>query len=666
MSTLPPSTSGNRKDFRFVFDIGTIKHLGVMMYSTLPPVIGELVSNAWDADAAHVYVNIPSTAIDAQSSIVIEDDGEGMSDEEVRAAYLVIGRDRRELTQDALTLKGRKVMGRKGIGKFSAFGIADEIEIETVKDGETSRFVMNYEKLREESAKREITLPALPPTGQVTKGTRIILRNLRRFKSRSVNVPNLRRGLSRRFSVIGREHGFEVVVNALPITPDERDLKRLLENDADGRPYLWEYKNQEIKEGTGLTVSGWIGALDRTSPTVDGIQRGVAIMARGKMVQEPFVFDAVVGQQFALSYLVGELNAEFVDEGEDTIGTTRSSLVWDSANNALLKEWGQVEVNRIAREWANKRGADNERALQANPLYQEFRAGAQRLGDANKTLFKTADKLIRQTVVSNPLPSDEANKEIVKLCIDFMEFDAFNELAQQLSEEQTESPDIAKLVRLFRECEIIEAKEMMRVTTGRITTITKLQELIRTNALEVPTLHGFLKEFPWVLDPRWSLVADERRYSQLLRNEFPEEVAALPEDKRIDFLCVKESSTLVVVEIKRPHSQASVKQLEQIEEYVYFIRDYVKRTSDPDFKNKTVVGYLLCGDLVDTYKARGKAETLAKNDIFVRRYGDLLQQVENSHKEFLARYERLTKAKTNSAGEDPLILVNKETGEIIG
>ena len=33
------------------FDIGTIKHLGLQMYSTLPPVIGELVTNAWDANA---------------------------------------------------------------------------------------------------------------------------------------------------------------------------------------------------------------------------------------------------------------------------------------------------------------------------------------------------------------------------------------------------------------------------------------------------------------------------------------------------------------------------------------------------------------------------------------------------------------------------------------
>lgn len=46
---------------------------------------------------------------------------------------------------------------------------------------------------------------------------------------------------------------------------------------------------------------------------------------------------------------IGELYAEFVDGPEDTIGTTRNSLVWDTEANAALKDWGQKEINKIAR-----------------------------------------------------------------------------------------------------------------------------------------------------------------------------------------------------------------------------------------------------------------------------------------------------------------------------
>ena len=93
-------------------------------------------------------------------------------------------------------------------------------------------------------------------------------------------------GLARRFSVIGSAWDFAVIVNGEPITVEERDLTRLLDEDASGSKYLWEY-DEEVEPDTGWRVNGWIGALKRTDPLQDGIQRGIAILARGKLVQEP-------------------------------------------------------------------------------------------------------------------------------------------------------------------------------------------------------------------------------------------------------------------------------------------------------------------------------------------------------------------------------------------
>src|SRR5262249_5128400 len=104
-------------------------------------------------------------------------------------------------------------MGRKGIGKFSAFGIAGEIEIETVKGGQNSRFIMNLGKLQEQAANRQAEMPVLQPTGKVHKGTLVTMRKFSKYRSRSVNIDNLRRGLARRFSIIGTTHDFEVLVN---------------------------------------------------------------------------------------------------------------------------------------------------------------------------------------------------------------------------------------------------------------------------------------------------------------------------------------------------------------------------------------------------------------------------------------------------------------------
>jgi hypothetical protein len=318
--------------------------------------------------------------------------------------------------------------------------------------------------------------------------------------------------------------------------------------------------------------------------------------------------------------------------------------VWDSEANIALKEWGQKEINRITREWSEKRRSDNEKELEQNPLYLKFAEEADKF--ENRQIKKVADRFIRDVLKQDPLSDPSKQEYLIQMCLDFMEFDAFQDLAQEVA--AAEIKDTNKILDLFREWEIVEAKEMMRVTKGRITTIEKLQELIETNALEVPTLHNFLKEFPWVLDPRWTLVADEKTYTDLLRNEFPEDPSEPEDDRRIDFLCVKESNDLIVVEIKRPKFKASSKALAQIEEYVNFMRDYATKTTDPEIRHRSVVGYLLCGDLVNTAQVRQRIENLKSANIFVRKYTDLLAMVRANHKEFLARYAQLRKARKES------------------
>ena len=643
--------------YEMKFDIGTIKHLGLQMYSTLPPVIGELVANAWDANATRVDITIPDEPIDQErSEIIITDNGIGMSDKDVRERYLIIGRDRREREGSDITPKPyeRRIMGRKGIGKFSAFGIAKEIDVESVQNGKTSHLLMNYDALLEKEYERVIHLPQLHPTGTISNGTKIILRNIIRFKNRSISIGRLRRGLARRFAVIG-QNDFEVVINGKPITLEERDLKRKLARDEDKNQYLWEYPGTEIKDGTGWTVTGWIGALDRArqdedeigNDKKDNIDTGIVLMARDKLVQEPFVFKTDVGQQFALSYLTGELHVEFTDENEDMIATTRNSLVWDTEENEALEEWGRKEVNRIASEWSARRSEDNRRKLQEHPIYIKFKDEAGKID--KKREFKRADQLIQQLILKSLDKSHNADIEdfepLVDMFINFWQFDSFQEMAENIRDAGVEEP--AKLLNLFREWEILEAKEMMKVTEGRIMAIKQLQKFIDTNAKEVPTIHNFLKKFPWVLDPRWNLVADEHRYSDLLRDQFSDSDDIPEVDRRIDFLCVREGTHLVVVEIKRPKSRIRRKELDQIEDYVTFIEGQIRGTTDPNLQYKDVTGYLLCGDVVDDNEVQAKMERLSQTKIYVRRYSDLLEMAEGLHTEFLKRYDQLQANKTN-------------------
>src|SRR3989344_3324252 len=134
------------KDFVMTFDPKTIQHLGIRMYSTLPPVISELIANSYDGDAENVKITLLDS--EGKKEIILEDDGTGMTFTELNNKFLRIGRNRREEEGIQKTQKGRKIIGKKGIGKLSFFGIAGEVEINTKKNGRQNSFIMNWEEIK--------------------------------------------------------------------------------------------------------------------------------------------------------------------------------------------------------------------------------------------------------------------------------------------------------------------------------------------------------------------------------------------------------------------------------------------------------------------------------------------------------------------------------------
>lgn len=82
--------------------------------------------------------------------------------------------------------------------------------------------------------------------------------------------------------MIDSPNNFKVVINGEPIFPEERNLQALLDKDAAENPYLWTYDQCPVCADTDWTVSGWIGALDRTKPPDEGGDYGITRMTRGK------------------------------------------------------------------------------------------------------------------------------------------------------------------------------------------------------------------------------------------------------------------------------------------------------------------------------------------------------------------------------------------------
>ena len=83
----------SQSPFEMSFDPQTIKHLGIRMYSTLAPALAEIISNAYDADATNVTITLTEEN-GSPREIRIEDDGTGLSYNEINSKFLVIGRNK--------------------------------------------------------------------------------------------------------------------------------------------------------------------------------------------------------------------------------------------------------------------------------------------------------------------------------------------------------------------------------------------------------------------------------------------------------------------------------------------------------------------------------------------------------------------------------------------
>ena len=142
------------ENLKLVFDPNTIEHLGISLYSKLPSVLSELISNSWDADANNVEIDFVD--IEGKKEIHFTDDGHGMTFNELQTKYLVIGRNRRKKSGLQESPRGRKVIGKKGLGKLSVFGICNIIEVLSVKDNVRNHFRMD---LSETVSYTHLTLP---------------------------------------------------------------------------------------------------------------------------------------------------------------------------------------------------------------------------------------------------------------------------------------------------------------------------------------------------------------------------------------------------------------------------------------------------------------------------------------------------------------------------
>ena len=122
---------------RWRFDVNTFRLLGRELITDRITAIFELVKNCYDANAEKVTVDL----FNASSNLVgrkisITDDGIGMSFEDIRDKWMVVGTNSKRTSLYSAQPFNRKFVGEKGIGRFAVDKLGERLLIRTKQVGE--------------------------------------------------------------------------------------------------------------------------------------------------------------------------------------------------------------------------------------------------------------------------------------------------------------------------------------------------------------------------------------------------------------------------------------------------------------------------------------------------------------------------------------------------
>ncbi len=326
------------------FEANTIKHLGVKMYANMPPALAELIANAYDACASEVYVRLYDKG---EKKVIVEDNGVGMSFNEVNDYFLRIGRNRRAENQKSPC--DRVPTGKKGLGKLALFGIGDTINITTSQGKEGVSFNLDWnEILQWKGSDYEPNFKFLPK-GKTPIGTKITLTNLKR--KTGFPVSEYAESIAKLFNF---QDKFVVFISVNDGKPIKIDNKLKYENITP--EFEWDIqKIIKINENDYADKKEIQGIVLTTEKPLKANATGITLFANGRMVNIPEFFGLSESSNF-FSYASGWLNIDFIDNWEeDVISTNRQSIDWENAKTAELRKYLASCISIIERQWRELR-----------------------------------------------------------------------------------------------------------------------------------------------------------------------------------------------------------------------------------------------------------------------------------------------------------------------
>ncbi len=371
-------------DFKFEISISILNHLGRNLYRNFITVLGEAISNSWDADAKNVWIQINRE----NASFSIKDDGTGMTRDDFQDKFLKIGYSKRKDGTRTSPNRGRPYIGAKGIGKLALLSCAKRVSIfSKTEGGEYTGGAIDNAQLDEAITDDEnigkYHLDGLnsslikKPHDDHEHGTIIVFQDANERIRNSAEYIKKLLALSFKFSLLDNE--FTIHVNDSPVTYN--DLKKL----SDDTQFLWTingYKDEYVNglKNLGLQTSeleaplgikGFIASVKKPANLkITGTEERATIdlFVNGR-IREKNIIRHIPTQRIAESYIYGQIDFDALDQdGVDPFTSSREGVVEDDEKfKALLSYLKKTAVPKVLDEWDRLRLKRGDSGDEENP-----------------------------------------------------------------------------------------------------------------------------------------------------------------------------------------------------------------------------------------------------------------------------------------------------------
>ena len=356
-------------EFSFNISLSVLNHLGRNLYRNIITILGEAISNSWDADAHNVRIEINRQ----DRTMLIVDDGLGMTAKDFQNKFLKIGYSKRK-TGIYKSKLNRKFIGRKGIGKLALLSCAQRISVLTkTKTTDVVGGVIDNSELdkaiKEDEVSGDYHLSKVNANlyrllGEKEQGTAIFFENITDGIYNTVEY--IRKAISLYFKFSLYDSDFNIFVNGKKIEISE--LKELANNTQ----FRWSINNftdplfsmmneldNVIEVSTKLNIRGYIATVRKPSnlkiPNTNE-KATVDLFVNGRL-RERDVVRHIPTARIVENYVYGQIHYDDLDNGsgKDIFTSSREGIVPnDPIFNNFLVEFKKIFA-QVVNEWDDYR-----------------------------------------------------------------------------------------------------------------------------------------------------------------------------------------------------------------------------------------------------------------------------------------------------------------------